>query len=119
MCAFPRGNKSITSEDVWIRDFKRKVESRNAAAQNQFWFNLSSQVKPPKGIRGSIDRKGGKEKAPHFTEAVDKRLLHPEGRALLRVLSCPPLLTREKTILEGSKKNATRNSINKKPLTGE
>ena len=71
MFAFPRGNKSIRSEDVWIRDFKRKVKFRNAAAQNQFYFNLSSQVEPSKGIRGSIERKGGKEKAPQFKEAVD------------------------------------------------
>jgi len=40
--------------------------------------------------------KGKGEKAPHFKEAVDKRLLPPEGLTLLCILSCPPLLhTRE------------------------
>jgi hypothetical protein len=54
----------------------------------------------------SCYEKRGKEKAPQFKEAVDKHLLFLEGRALLRVLSCPPLLTREKAILKGSKKDA-------------
>jgi hypothetical protein len=51
--------------------------------------------------------KGEKEKAPQFKEAVDRHLLFIEGHALLYILSCPPLLTREKAVMEGSKKNAT------------